>query len=123
MKSSFLAVDELCGILQKKFGNNSLKMHRTKCSALVKNVLAPYFKKELKDDIKDAPFSIMVDESTDISSTKLLGVSVRYFSERMKKIISTFLVNLFNFYIIQFIVINLKNSYNPKTDQSCYEWS
>ena len=93
VKSSFLAVDELCGILQKKFGNSSLKMHRTKCSALVKNVLAPYFKKELKDDIKDAPFSIMVDESTDISSTKLLGVSVRYFSERMKKIISTFLVN------------------------------
>ena len=92
VKSSFLSVDDLCGILQKKFGNNALKMHRTKCSALVKNVLAPFFKKELKNDLKDAPFSLMVDESTDISSTKLLGVSVRYFSERMKRIINTFLV-------------------------------
>ena len=94
VKSSFLAVDDLCGIIQNKFGNTAIKMHRTKCAALVKNVLAPHFKRELMADLKDAPFSLMVDESTDISSTRLLGVSIRYFSEKMKSIVNTFLVNV-----------------------------
>ncbi len=90
-KSSFLAVDDLCEILQNKFGKNAISMHRTKCTALVKKVLAPHFKNELCEEIKDTPFSIMVDESTDISCTKLVALSIRYYSERMKTIINTYL--------------------------------
>jgi Domain of unknown function (DUF4371) len=90
-KSSFLAVDDLCEILQNKFGKNTISMHRTKCTALVKNVLAPHFKKELLEEIKETPFSIMVDESTDISSTKLVALSIRYYSEKKKEIINTYL--------------------------------
>jgi len=92
-KSSFLAVDDLCEILQNKFGKNTISMHRTKCTALVKNVLAPHFKKELLEEIKETPFSIMVQilQSTDISSTKLVALSICFYSEKKKEIINTYL--------------------------------
>ena len=66
-------------------------MRRTKCTALVKKVLGPHFMDELREDIKEAPFSILVDESTDVSTTKLLGVSTIYYSRMMKRIVSTLL--------------------------------
>ena len=50
------------------------QMRRTKCTALVKKVLGPHFMDELRDDIKETPFSLLVDESTDVSTSKLLGV-------------------------------------------------
>lgn len=90
-KSSFAAVDDLSDILQHKFGDNVGKMHRTKCAALVKNVLAPHFRRELKKDFHQMPFSLLVDESTDISATKILAVSIRYFSKKMQNVISTYL--------------------------------
>ncbi|GLV40074.1 hypothetical protein CBL_02959 [Carabus blaptoides fortunei] len=44
-----------------------LKMHRTKCSALITNVIAPHFMDQLREDIGNGPFSILIDESTDIA--------------------------------------------------------
>jgi len=66
-------------------------MHRTKCTALVKKLLGPHFKAELCQDLQEAPFSLLVDESTDVSTIKNLGVSIKYYSASEKKIISTFL--------------------------------
>jgi len=66
-------------------------MHRTKCAALVKKILGPHFKDELKREIEDTPFSLLIDESTDISVSKQLGVSIKYYSKSQNRIISTFL--------------------------------
>ena len=66
-------------------------MRRTKGTALVKKVLGPHFKDELREDIKETPFSLLVDESTDVSCSKHLGVSTVYYSRMMKRIVSTFL--------------------------------
>ena len=88
--TTFRAVDPLCQILQLKFGKAALKLHRTKATHLVKKILGPYFRSELKTDLKDAPFSLLVDESTDQSTVKLVAIAVRYYSNSLKKIVSTY---------------------------------
>ena len=67
------------------------RLKRTKCKALILNVLAPHFVDRLLNDIGDKKFSIIIDESTDIAVSKLLTVCIRYFSTEMNKIVSTFL--------------------------------
>ncbi|KAL0859773.1 hypothetical protein ABMA27_010129 [Loxostege sticticalis] len=88
--TSILPVDHL-GILCKKEFKNEIKLHRTKCTAVIKNVLAPHFTSVLKHDIGDGPYSLLLDESTDISVTKLLGIVVQYFSKTSFEIVSSFL--------------------------------
>ena len=89
--TSFRSVDTLGSVLEQELGRNCFQMHRTKYAALVKKVLAPHFKEELRKDIQDVPFSLLVNEFTDISVTKLLGVSIRYYSKTVQKIVKTFL--------------------------------
>lgn len=68
--------------------DNKLHLHRTKCSALIKFVIAPSLQAELIKDIGQAPFSLIVDESTD----KLLCICVKYYSE--VKIINIYIYNV-----------------------------
>ncbi|XP_050064266.1 uncharacterized protein LOC126553133 [Aphis gossypii] len=60
---------EILKVMGKK--NNSLlsnlKIHRTKCSTLIKNVISPSLLEELILDIGTTPYSLIVDESTDVS--------------------------------------------------------
>ncbi len=90
-KTSFRCIDTLGEIIQDEFGKDKIQLHRTKCTALVKKVLGPFFKDELAKELKDAPFALLADESTDVSVTKLLAFSVRYYSSRFKTIKETFL--------------------------------
>lgn len=71
---------------------SQLKMHRTKCSEIIKNVLGPHFENYLVEDIGDGKYSFLLDD--DISVHKMLGIVVIYFSINDKKVVSTFL-NLF----------------------------
>ena len=91
---SIRSVDHLSDIVKQSMplnsGADSIRLHRTKCTALLKKVIAPYFQKELINDMKDTPFSIILDESTDIACIKHLCVCVRYFSKSAGKIISQF---------------------------------
>ena len=67
-------------------------MHRTKCEVLIKRILGPFFRCELAQDLqKSEAFGLQMDESTDVSVSKLLAFSVRYFSERYRTIKETFL--------------------------------
>ncbi|XP_037805541.1 uncharacterized protein LOC119599716 [Lucilia sericata] len=66
-------------------------MGRTKCTKIIENVLCPYFKKELIADIGDSVFSLLIDESTDVSMKKQLGIVVCYYSESSRCIVNTFL--------------------------------
>lgn len=75
-------------------GNNvtdHVQLHRTKCTGILKNMIYPYFKSNLKENIGSSVYSLLLDESTDISVNKQLGASIIYYSEFKKSIISTFL--------------------------------
>ena len=91
VKMSINNVGDLSKILQDEFGQDTIHLGRTKCTAIIKNVLEPYFHDDLREDLKETFFSLMVDETTDISITKLLAASVRYFSQKQKKIVTTYL--------------------------------
>lgn len=92
---SFLATDHFCMVCKTMFTDSAIakdfQMHRTKCSAKIKNVLGPHFKNELKKDVGDSPYSILIDESTDIGVLKFLGMAIIYHSKSQNKIITTFL--------------------------------
>ncbi|CAG4939534.1 unnamed protein product [Parnassius apollo] len=59
-----------------------LKLHRTKCTEIMKNVLMPHFRKELLDDIGNQKFRIIMDESTDVSVSIHLGLVIRDINPR-----------------------------------------
>lgn len=88
-----MAVDHLSELCKQQFRDSKsgdLRVHRTKCTNIIKNALAPHFIKEIVSDLGDQEYSLLL-ESTDISVSKLLGISIRYFSRSLKTIISTFL--------------------------------
>jgi len=68
-----------------------IKMHRTKCTTVICNILSPHFENNLKKSIADQPYSILIDESTDISVLKFLGITIMYFDREIGKIMSTYL--------------------------------
>ncbi|KAF0711661.1 Zinc finger protein, partial [Aphis craccivora] len=92
--SSVRSIDHLGEIL-KSCGKGStlenIKMHRTKCSQLILNAISPALSEQLVNDIGDHGYSLIVDESTDISVTKYMAFCVRYFSKSLQKITTQFL--------------------------------
>lgn len=91
---SLLTVDHLINILPQLDPSSdplkNLKLHRTKCSMLIKNVLGPSMLEDLIEEIGDSPFSIIIDESTDLSTQKVLCIMVRFFSHKTKQVVTTF---------------------------------
>ena len=82
--TSFQAVDHLGEVISHNGKGSPLgriKLHSTKCSKPVTEVVAPALKDELREDIKEKKFAVLIDESTDVASHKLLCVVLRYFSE------------------------------------------
>jgi len=82
---------ELLSVLGKGSALENVRLHRTKCSKLIKNVISPAMLTELINDIGDQGFSLIIDESTDISVIKYLAFCVRYFSLKRKSIVTDFL--------------------------------
>lgn len=93
--SSIHIIDDLSELCKSTFNDSQtaagIKIHRTKCSAIMKFVLAPHFEKLLLEDIGNGPFSILIDESNDISVIKMLGIAIVYFSRSKTGLTSTFL--------------------------------
>ncbi|KAI8116121.1 Zinc finger protein 862 [Lucilia cuprina] len=93
--TSIRSTDHLVRLQTNIFDDNKtaiiMTLGRTKCTALIKSVLAPHFKQLLIDDISDSKFSLIIDESTDITIEKYLGIVIRYYSKTNKNIVSTFL--------------------------------
>ena len=44
-----------------------IKLHRTKCIALIKNVISPELKSDLIQDLQNKKYTLIIDESTDVS--------------------------------------------------------
>ncbi|KAI8115039.1 hypothetical protein CVS40_12684 [Lucilia cuprina] len=70
--SSISTVDHLGEVCKNRLECSSLKLHRTKCTNIIKNVLGPHFDDELRKDIGEGYFSILIDESCDVALTKVL---------------------------------------------------
>lgn len=66
-------VGHLSELVNTHFGAKKVKLHRTKCTNLIKNVVSVHFNEDLRLDLGNEKFSLLIDESTDISITKLLG--------------------------------------------------
>lgn len=68
---SILNCDHLGELCVKQFPDSEagkgIKMHRTKCTTVICNILSPHFENNLKKSIADQPYSILIDKSTDIS--------------------------------------------------------
>lgn len=64
-----------------KHVQQKLKAGRTKTTALIQNVLGQKGFDDLVQIMRRKKFSLIIDESTDISSTKHLVLCVRYLSE------------------------------------------
>ena len=62
--------------IAKKFSSG-----RTKTTALITNVLAPYARQKLINSMKCKPFSLLFDEATDISVVKSACMVIRIFDE------------------------------------------
>lgn len=71
---AFRLVDELIPVLKSSFQDpdvvKDINLHRTKATGLIKNVLGPSFSCELYDILKNTVFSIIIDETTNISTKK-----------------------------------------------------
>lgn len=69
---------------------SEIKLHRTKGMALIKNVISPCLLEDLIIDIGNGHYSLIIDESTAVDTTKLFCLMIKYFSETKKKIVTTF---------------------------------
>uniref|UniRef100_A0A0L8IC08 DUF4371 domain-containing protein n=1 Tax=Octopus bimaculoides TaxID=37653 RepID=A0A0L8IC08_OCTBM len=92
--SSFNSCDHLIKLCKNYMSDSDIiskvKLHRTKCANIVRNVLAPYFDGDLISDIADRRFSLLLDESN-ISINKLLGIVIMYYSDTHKKVAHIYL--------------------------------
>ncbi|VEN44313.1 unnamed protein product [Callosobruchus maculatus] len=90
--ASLLAVEHLTKVCSKSFEGDAatfLQMHRRKCSCIIRNVLEPHFINKLREDTADVSYSLIIDESTDISVHKYLGVCIKYFSILSGRLVTT----------------------------------
>jgi hypothetical protein len=73
------AVDHL-GEIMAAHGHGSMlqqiKLHRSKCAWLIKNIISPALKTDLIVDFQNKKYAIILDESTDISTQKHLCMLV-----------------------------------------------
>ena len=54
---------------------------RTKTSSIVKNTLSPYFHEQHVDCLQKRHFSVIIDETTDVSSCKELAIVTRHYDK------------------------------------------
>ena len=93
--AAFWSADHLMSLIPAIFPDSKIasgiKMHRTKCTGLIKNLIKPCLLKELLTDVSDSYFSLIIDEATDVSKDKILAVCIRFFSKSKSRIATSFL--------------------------------
>lgn len=93
--SSINPVNHLIGCEKENHKNDpitsEISLARTKCTSILKQIWGPYFKQQLKRDLANSPYSLIIDEATDITNLKYLGIIIKYFSAKKNEIITTFL--------------------------------
>ena len=83
------------GEIIKEFGVGSSweksRLHRTKCTSIILHVISPTLKEELRKEVQGRKFSLMADESTDCSSSKLMIVTIKYFNSNINQVVDEYL--------------------------------
>lgn len=78
-------MDDLIPFLKNTFTDSntikSINLGRTKSTNTITTVLGPILTQELVDKLKKTPFSIIMDETTDISVKKQCALTVIYYDE------------------------------------------
>ena len=76
-----MSVDHISELIPKLDRKSSIlsnmRLHRAKCARLHKYVLAPAFKRELLSNVGDSFYSLIIDESTNVSGVQCMGISIR----------------------------------------------
>jgi len=54
-------------------------------------MLHEHFIKNLRNDIGNSPFSLLINKSTDLSMLKFFDLTIKYYSKKTKDMVSTFL--------------------------------
>ncbi|XP_039313707.1 uncharacterized protein LOC105201687 isoform X2 [Solenopsis invicta] len=70
-----------------------IKLGQTKCKNILTNVIAKHETNKLVEYLKTCKFSILIDESTDISNTKIMCILV-WFVSPIDKVVTTQLLDL-----------------------------
>lgn len=82
-------MDHLSEVLKSCFPDSKiaadLAIKRSKCTETVKNVIGESQKEYLEHILKHEKFSVLADESTDISTSKTICILVRYYDKERKK--------------------------------------
>ena len=92
--SAIRTIDHLSEIMVAHESGSTLgqkKLHRTKCMALIKNVISPELKSDLIKDIQNKKFTLTINKSTDVSTQKYLCILVSYLSDKTNQITNSFL--------------------------------
>ncbi|KAL1488223.1 hypothetical protein ABEB36_015178 [Hypothenemus hampei] len=81
----FLLMDSLPLLCKNIFSDSDICQKigykKEKTTQLIKEVLAPFFQKQILEDLKTTNFTLIVDETTDIATQKSLIIVVKYFKE------------------------------------------
>ena len=83
--SSMATVDHIGEIIAAHGEGSSLgqsQLHRTKCTKLLSEVVAPAFFNDLNQGSRGEPFALLTDASMDSMTAKHLCVVIRYYSEK-----------------------------------------
>lgn len=92
--SAIRATDHLGEIIRDSSAKNdflhNIKIHRTKCTSILSNVVHPCLLEGIMKDIQSTSFYLIIDEATDVSVAKHLCLCVRYFKEENASIVTTF---------------------------------
>jgi len=89
---SIQTADHLIPLLKNIFTDSKialdLSLNRNKCKNIITQVIAKRENEEIISDLQTCKFSILIDESTDITDSKNMCVLVRYVSPKNKKLMT-----------------------------------
>ncbi|EFA12574.1 hypothetical protein TcasGA2_TC004203 [Tribolium castaneum] len=87
---SIRSIDHLSEVIKTIFPENKIaeriKLHLTKCSMIIKHVIEKTLRSEIVKRIGNSYYSLIINESTDVSTIKYMCLCVRYFDVDAKKI-------------------------------------
>lgn len=66
-----------------------IKCSRTKATGIINNIIGPYVSENIVKELNETFYSLIIDETTDVSTKKCLALLVRYF--KSSKVVDAFL--------------------------------
>ena len=69
---------------------NSIQLSATRCTNIIRQGLGLFFEKELVEILRKSYFSVIPDETMDVSTEKQLGICVVYFDEKNVETVTRF---------------------------------